>query len=102
MVAAFLLERHGGRAFLASFLGIGLGWLLLAAWWSVQNDGLLAHRVAQLLPLGGNPWALVLLTAVLGGLVGGLASLAGTWLRQAIAPIPAQPVERTEQQTTAA
>jgi hypothetical protein len=42
--------------------------------------------VAQLLPLGGSGWVLVLLTAVLGGLVGGLAALAGCWARQAIAP----------------
>ncbi|UOG75293.1 hypothetical protein MTX78_01540 [Hymenobacter tibetensis] len=77
----------GGRSFLAGFLGIGLGWVLLAGWLSVRNDGLLAHRVAQLLPLGGQGWLLVLVTAVLGGLVGGLAALAGAWLRQAaVAP----------------
>ncbi|MDF7814434.1 hypothetical protein [Hymenobacter sp. YC55] len=76
----------GGRSFVAGFLGIGLGWLLLASWLSVRNEGLLAHRVAQLLPLGGQSWLLVLLTAVIGGLVGGLAALAGTWLRQAVAP----------------
>ncbi|TGE20497.1 hypothetical protein E5K00_21105 [Hymenobacter aquaticus] len=99
---AFVLARHGGRAFLAGFAGVGLGWLLLAAWWTVQNDGLLAHRVAQLLPLGGNGWALVLLTAVLGGLAGGLAALAGAWLRQAVAPAPTSPVKQPHTQTTAA
>lgn len=81
----------GGRAFLAGFLGIGLGWLLLAGWLHIQNDGLLSHRVAQLLPLGGQGWLLVVLTAVVGGLVGGLAALAGAWLRRAIAPA-ARPV----------
>ncbi|TGE26413.1 hypothetical protein [Hymenobacter metallicola] len=84
--AAFLLERHGGRAFLAGFNGVGIGWFALAAWHTSNNDGLLAHRVAQLLPLGGHGWALVVLTAVLSGLVGGLGALAGTWLRQAVAP----------------
>jgi hypothetical protein len=76
----------GGRSFLAGFLGIGLGWLVMANWLSLRNDGLLAHRVAQLLPLGGQGWLLVLATAVIGGLVGGLAALAGTWLWQALAP----------------
>lgn len=80
---ACLLPRPGGRAFLAGFGGVGLGWLLLAAWLHVQADGRLSQRVAELLPLHGNGWALVLLTAVLGGLVGGLAALSGTWLRQA-------------------
>ena len=77
---------RGSRAFLAGFLGIGLGWLALAGWLSAQNDGLLAHRMALLLPLGGSPTLLVLVTAVVGGLVGGLAALAGAWTRNAIRP----------------
>lgn len=78
------LGRTGGRSFLAGFAGVGLGWAVAAAWLTVGNNGLLAHRVAQLLPLGGSSWALVLLTAIVGGLVGGLAALAGCWLRQAV------------------
>lgn len=84
----------GGRAFLAGFLGVGVGWLLLAGWLHIQNDGLLSHRVAQLLPLGGQGWLLVLLTAVVGGLVGGLAALTGAWLRSAVAPVVAPAARR--------
>lgn len=80
------LGASGGRAFLAGLGGVGLGWLLLASWYHLHTDGLLSHRVAQLLPLGGNGWLLVLLTAVLGGLAGGLAALSGAWLRQALTP----------------
>jgi hypothetical protein len=83
-VLAVGLGRSGGRSFLAGFAGIGLGWAMAASWLNIQNDGLLAHRVAQLLPLGGNGWLLVLLTAVIGGLVGGMAALAGCWLREAV------------------
>ncbi|WP_165822201.1 hypothetical protein [Hymenobacter edaphi] len=83
LLLAFLLPQRGGRTFLAGFGGVGLGWLLLAAWLHVQADGRLSHRVAELLPLGGRGWLLVLVTAVLGGLVGGLAALSGAWLRQA-------------------
>ncbi|MBC8082160.1 MAG: hypothetical protein H7Z21_03040 [Hymenobacter sp.] len=80
----------GGRAFLAGFLGVGLGWLALAGWLSMRNDGLLAHRVAQLLPLGGQSGLLVLATAILGGLIGGLAALAGAWARRAVPPAAAR------------
>ncbi|MBC6991531.1 MULTISPECIES: hypothetical protein [Hymenobacter] len=91
--AALWLGTHGGWAFLAGFEGVGFVWFALAAWLNVQNQGLLSHRVAQLLPLGGNGWALVVVTAILGGLVGGLAALAGCWVRQAVSPKPvAQPV----------
>ncbi|HEX8425778.1 hypothetical protein [Hymenobacter sp.] len=85
-VLAAWQRQSGGRSFLAGFLGIGLGWLVMAGWLSLRNDGLLAHRVAQLLPLGGQGWLLVLVTAIIGGLVGGLAALAGTWASQAVAP----------------
>ncbi|GAA3945134.1 hypothetical protein [Hymenobacter algoricola] len=86
--AGAALGRTGGRTFLAGFAGIGLGWLLLAAWQQAQNDGRLSHRVAQLIPLGGSGWALVLVSAAIGGLVGGLAALAGCWVRQALRPVP--------------
>lgn len=83
---AFFSAATAGQAFGAGFLGIGLGWLGLAGWLSLQNHHLLAHRVAQLLPLGGSAIALMLITALVGGLVGGIAALAGTWLRQAVRP----------------
>ncbi|OGX85568.1 hypothetical protein [Hymenobacter glacialis] len=82
----FGLAPSAWAAFGAGFGGTGLSWLIPAAWLSHQNDNLLAGRVAQLLPLGGSAVALLLLTGVLAGLVGGLAALAGTWLRQAVRP----------------
>jgi hypothetical protein len=89
---AFLLgavgTRRGGQAFGVGFGGAALSWLLPALWLSARNDGLLARRVAGLLPLGGSVPALLLATAVVAGLVGGLAMLAGCWLRQAIRPTP--------------
>jgi hypothetical protein len=80
---AFALPRPGGRAFLAGFGGVGLGWLLLASWLHLQSDGRLSHRVAELLPFHGHGWLVVLVAAIISGLVGGLAALSGTWLRQA-------------------
>ncbi|HEX8656238.1 MAG TPA: hypothetical protein VF690_01815 [Hymenobacter sp.] len=89
----FGLARTGRAAFWAGFGGAGLSWLLPAAWLSHQNNGLLAQRVAQLLPLGGSAGALVVVAGVVAGLVGGLAALAGVWTRQALrsAPQPHQP-----------
>ena len=87
-VVAFTLcfgqARSGKEAFWAGFGGIGLSWLLPAAWLAYQNNGLLAHRVAQLLPLGGSAPVLVIVTGLIAGLVGGLAGLTGTWLRAAL------------------
>ena len=90
VVLAFTMcfgQAQSGRAgFLAGFAGLGLSWLVPAAWLAFQNNGLLAHRVAQLLPLGGSVPVLVLVTTLVIGLAGGLAGLAGRWVREAIAP----------------
>ncbi|GAA4044818.1 hypothetical protein GCM10022409_33610 [Hymenobacter glaciei] len=77
--------QSGKAAFWVGFVGLGLSWLLPAAWLAVQNNGLLAHRVAQLLPLGGSAPALVLVATLVIGLAGGLAGLSGRWLRSALA-----------------
>lgn len=82
------IAPSGRVAFWASFGGAGFSWLVPAAWLAYQNEGLLAHRVAQLLPLGGSAVALVLVAGLLAALVGGLAGLAGVWLRQAVRPVP--------------
>ena len=78
--------QSGRDGFLAGFVGLGLTWLVPAAWLAFENNGLLAHRMAQLLPLGGSVPGLVLITTLVIGLAGGLAGLAGRWLREAVTP----------------
>lgn len=82
------LAPTGRAAFGAGFGGAGLSWLLPAMWLAHQNQCLLAHRVAELLPLGGSATALIVVTALVAGLVGGLAALAGRWLREALRATP--------------
>ena len=81
---SFGWAQSGRAGFLAGFAGLGLSWLVPAAWLAFQNNGLLAHRVAQLLPLGGSAPLLVLVATLVIGLAGGLAGLAGRWVREAI------------------
>lgn len=69
------------KAFLAGFAGVFLLWLIFS--WSIDsaNQHILSHKIAQIFPLGGVSFLLVLVTAVVGGLVGGLAALSGSYLR---------------------
>ena len=82
LTLAAWLRVSGKSAFLAGLLGVGLSWWLPALWLNTHGAGLLAARVATLLPLGGNTMVLVLVSGLLAGLVGGLAALSGVLLRR--------------------
>lgn len=83
---AFCFGRpsSSGRAFLCSFLGVGLVWLIYALMQHLQSGGILTSRMSEVLKLPPNPVFLLLLTPVLGGLVAGFAGMAGYWVRRVI------------------
>jgi hypothetical protein len=83
IVSALILQQPF-KAFLAGFAGVFLLWLIFS--WSVDaaNDQILSHKIAQIFPLGGVSFLLVLVTAIVGGIVGGLAALSGSYLRYGI------------------
>lgn len=82
-VAAFLVAliagHRPGRGFLAGFLAIGVYWLGLALYSDAANEHILAGRMAVLFNLPG-PYAFVVVTAVVGALIGGLSAWAGSLL----------------------
>lgn len=84
-VVAFLvplfLPQALWKSFLSGFLGIFILWALIALWFDIRNDGLLASRVATLFSLDGSSTLMILVTALLGGIVGGFAAMAGSSLR---------------------
>ncbi len=84
-VAAFivvmLLPLRPSAAFVAGFTAIFLLWVVLAASINAANDGILAGRIGQLLKTGGSPFILVLVTGLVGGLVGGFSALSASYIR---------------------
>jgi hypothetical protein len=85
MFISFFIEQKAAAAFAAGFLGIALLWLACAGFINNANDGLLAHKMAELLkPLTqGSVAVLLVITAIIGGLVGGFAALTGNLMKQA-------------------
>lgn len=82
-LAAFFLGKTPGQSFLSGFGAVFIAWMVLALLKSIPNDNILAKRVAQLFQLPN--WILLLLiTALIGGLVGGMAALSGVLLKKAI------------------
>ena len=80
-LVALMIPQKAGKAFLSGFIGVLLLWGVLAWWIDMKNQGILSKKIASILPLGGSAVLLILLTAFVGGLVGGFAALSGSYLR---------------------
>ena len=70
-------------AFWAGFLGVFLLWFAVGFIADAQNDHILSTRMAGVLLLGGQWWLFLLVSALIGGLVGGLAAWTGATMADA-------------------
>jgi len=80
-VSSLLFHLKKGAIFFVPFFAIALFWGIYAFVLSAGNDFILTKKIAELLPLGGNPYLLILLTATLGGIAAGTAALLGSQVK---------------------
>jgi hypothetical protein len=88
-VAAFFIGtltggRSGMRSFFIGFWGIALLWAGYAFYQSFPNEFMLAEKMATIFQLKGNSFAMLGITALVGGLVGGMSALSGNWLYKVV------------------
>ncbi len=83
ILIAIAIPQKPIYAFLSGTLGIGLLWFSLAFIIDNQNQHLLSTKVANVLPLHGSYISLIILTTVVGALLGGMAALTGSYVRKA-------------------
>ena len=81
-IIAILVHQNAGKAFLSGFLGVFLLWGIFAWWIDMKNEGILSKRIAEVLPLGGSSFFLILVTAAVGALVAGFGAMSGSYLRR--------------------
>ncbi len=76
-ISALFFSLSKASVFFVPFLAILLFWSLYAFVVSANNDFILAQKIAVLLPLSGNPYLLILVTGLIGGLAAGIAAIFG-------------------------
>lgn len=81
LVSGILFPLKKIAVFFTPFLAILLFWTCYCFILSSANDFTLAKRIANLLPLGGSPYLLILITGFIGGLAAGVAAILGKQLR---------------------
>lgn len=82
LIIAIALPIKPLQSFVAGALGVGTLWAGLAFGIDIANNHILSTKVANILPLGGSYIALIVVTATVGALLGGLASLTGSFVRK--------------------
>ena len=83
MVALFIVQTPG-KAFLAGAIGVGALWAGLALGIDFANNHILSVKVAKVLPLNGSWVRLIIITGIVGALIGGCAAMAGSFLKKSI------------------
>ncbi len=81
-LATLFLGKTSGRSFWSGFGGVFIVWVVLALLKSIPNDNMLASRVIQLFPLPHSWILLLFITALIGGLVGGMSALSGVLVKK--------------------
>ena len=74
---AYFRANSAKQAFATGTAAITTVWVAYAWFQHYSTNGILTLQMANVLPLGGNAAALVAITGLVGGLVGGLSALAG-------------------------
>ena len=82
-IIALAIPQKPLVSFLTGALGVGAIWAGLATGIDMANNHLLSSKVAQILPLNGSYVLLIVITAFIGFILGGFASLTAAYLRKA-------------------
>jgi hypothetical protein len=80
LATALFIPLKNLAVFFVPFLAILFFWIIYSFILSSGNDYTLAKRISVLLTLGGNPYVLILVTGIVGGLAAGIAAIFGKQL----------------------
>lgn len=80
-IIGFLLESLNRFPFISGFLSNFLIWFVVALSQDLANVHLLSDKVIRLFPVAPGEYLLVIITGLLGGIIGGMAVLTGHTFR---------------------
>lgn len=84
-IAAFIggaiFGKSSGETFVKGMIAVIIVWLLMVCYYHFSTQGILSNKIAQILPVAGNVGILIVVTALIGGLVGGFGAMSGFLVR---------------------
>jgi len=82
LIVSALIPQKPGMAFLCGFVALFILWAGLSFWISNNNEHVLAHKISMVILKKDDPNMLILVTGLIGAVVGGFAALTGSLLRK--------------------
>lgn len=76
-ITAISIPLKKAAVFFIPFLAIFIFWAIYSYMIGSANDFTLAKKISQLLQIGGNPYILILITGIVGGLASGITAIFG-------------------------
>lgn len=84
-IAAFIggviFGKSSGETFAKGMAAITTLWTVMVCYHHFSTQGILSNKIAEILPVGGNVGLLIVITAFIGGLVGGWGAMSGVLIR---------------------
>ena len=84
-IAAFIggaiFGKSSGETFVKGMIAVIIVWLLMVCYYHFSTQGILSNKIAQILPVAGNVGILIVVTVLIGGLVGGFGAMSGFLVR---------------------
>lgn len=82
--AETVLGKGDHTSFFSGFYGTAIPWIILAAYIDIKSESILSVRILELFKLPQYSVVIVVLTGLVGGLVGAVGSVAGGWIKDAL------------------
>lgn len=80
-IGGFFFGAASGETFAKGMTSVSTLWLSMVLYRHFSTQGILSNKIAQILPVGGNVGILIVATALIGGIVGGLGAMSGFLVR---------------------
>ncbi len=80
-IGGFFFGNASGETFAKGAAAISTLWLIMVWYYHFSTQGILSNKIAQVLPVGGSAGILILVTVLIGGLVGGWGAMSGFLIR---------------------
>lgn len=79
ILVSLMIKTNGLSSFFSGFIGVFILWLVSAFFINQGTDGILSEKMISIIPVG-SVTVLIIVTAFIGGLVGGFGALTGSML----------------------